>query len=59
MSDIVPKGKYKGRPIDGLPDDERHHFTKCPGCGAWLDMRDLGQVFEHTGELPHGGEPEQ
>ncbi len=22
-------------------------------CGQWLDMRDLGQVFDHVGELPH------
>jgi hypothetical protein len=20
---------------------------KCPGCGEWFDMRDLGQVAEH------------
>jgi hypothetical protein len=21
---------------------------KCPGCGQWFDMRDLGQVLEHV-----------
>jgi hypothetical protein len=26
---------------------------QCPGCGGWLDMRDLGQVFDHVGPLPH------
>lgn len=51
--DTVPKGKYIGRPIDNIPDDERRHFMKCPGCGQWLDCRDLGQVFEHAGDLPH------
>lgn len=60
MSDIGPKAKYIGRPIDSVPDDERHHFTKCQGCGKWLDMRDLGEVFGHAGDLPHdGGQPEQ
>jgi hypothetical protein len=50
---LIPKGKYAGRALDSLADEERHHFTQCPGCGQWLDMRDLGQVFEHVGELPH------
>jgi hypothetical protein len=21
---------------------------KCPACGRWFDMRDLGQVLEHV-----------
>lgn len=25
-----------------------------PGCGEWIDCRDLGMAFEHAGELPHG-----
>jgi hypothetical protein len=28
---------------------------KCPGCGQWFDMRDLGQVIEHA----HGQEAEE
>lgn len=55
MTDLIPKGKYIGKRIDSLPDDEGYHFMKCPGCGQWFDMRDLGQVFDHSGELPHGG----
>jgi CRISPR/Cas system type I-B associated protein Csh2 (Cas7 group RAMP superfamily) len=27
---------------------ETDHFMKCPGCGEWFDMRDLGQVFTHV-----------
>jgi hypothetical protein len=27
--------------------DEREHFIKCPACGGWIDMRDLGDVLEH------------
>ena len=26
---------------------------KCPTFGGYFDMRDLGQVFEHEGPLPH------
>ena len=40
-----------GRPIDGGNRDD--HLVKCPGCGAMVDMRDLGQVFQHAGKLPH------
>jgi hypothetical protein len=32
---------------------EQEHFIKCPACGGWIDCRDLGQVFEHEGPLPH------
>ena len=24
-----------------------------PGCGGWIDCRDLARVFEHEGPLPH------
>jgi hypothetical protein len=33
--------------------DETEHFVRCPACGGWIDCRDLGQVFEHEGSLPH------
>ena len=26
---------------------------RCPACGGWIDCRDLAQVFEHEGPLPH------
>lgn len=51
----VPKGVYIGKPRGEPAENERDHFTKCPGCGQWVDMRDLGDVFEHAGELPHRG----
>ena len=35
--------------------DERH-FIRCPACGGWIDCRDLGQVFEHEGPLPHSAQ---
>ncbi len=36
---------------------------KCPGCGEWFDMRDLGQVLAHVHgkdvEIGEGPEPPQ
>ena len=50
---MIPRGTYLGRPIGEQPKDEAEHFIKCPACGGWIDCRDLGQVFEHEGPLPH------
>jgi hypothetical protein len=30
---------------------EADHFGNCPICGAYLDMRDLGQVLAHVHDL--------
>jgi hypothetical protein len=49
----VARGKYLGRPLGGQPMEESEHFVTCPACGGWIDCRDLGQVFEHEGPLPH------
>jgi hypothetical protein len=43
---IVPR--YNGVDADGVAQTEADHFMKCPGCGQWFDMRDLGQVLEHV-----------
>jgi len=32
---------------------EEEHFYKCPACGGLVDCRELGQVFDHEGPLPH------
>ena len=53
---VIPRGKYKGRRVGGKPKDEAEHFIKCPACGGWIDLRDLGQVFAHEGPLPHPSE---
>jgi uncharacterized C2H2 Zn-finger protein len=37
-----------GVDADGLARTESDHFLKCPGCGEWFDMRDLGEVIEHV-----------
>ena len=46
--------KYRGVYADGLAETEANHFMKCPGCGEWFDMRDLGQILVHV----HGAEIE-
>ena len=50
---MIPRGKYIGRLVGQAPKDEAGHFIRCPACRGWIDCRDLGQVFEHEGPLPH------
>jgi hypothetical protein len=50
---MIPRGTCLGRPIGAQPRDEAEHFIRCPACDGWIDCRDLGQVFEHEGLLPH------
>jgi uncharacterized C2H2 Zn-finger protein len=45
-----------GYDAESVAKTEADHFMKCPGCGRWFDMRDLGAVFEHNGDLPHSQE---
>lgn len=49
----LPRGEVTGKPEGWTPACEVDHFMKCPDCGGWIDMRDLGMVLEHTGALPH------
>lgn len=49
----MERGKYIGRKIGGGPENEADHFIQCRACGGWIDCRDLGQVFDHEGPLPH------
>ena len=50
---VVRRGQFIGARVGGDADDEAEHFMRCPRCGGLVDMRDLGQVFEHEGPLPH------
>jgi uncharacterized C2H2 Zn-finger protein len=36
-----------GFDADGIAQTEGDHHMKCPECGEWFDMRDLGQVLAH------------
>jgi hypothetical protein len=49
----IQRGKYLGNCLNGPPKDEAEHFIRCPACRGWIDYRDLGQVLEHDGPLPH------
>jgi hypothetical protein len=42
-----------GTDAESIARTEADHFMKCPGCGAWFDMRDLGAVLDHERPLPH------
>jgi hypothetical protein len=37
-----------GRDADDTAKTEADHLMKWPGCGAWLDLRDLGEVARHV-----------
>ena len=47
-------GDIIGEPAGWTPESDLDHFMVCPGCGAIIDMRDLGMAFQDAGELPHG-----
>ena len=49
----IRRGEFIGQRAGGAPKDESEHFMKCEACGGLFDMRDLGNVFEHEGPLPH------
>ena len=42
-----------GKRVGAEPESESDHYMKCPTCGGYFDMRDLAQVLEHEGPLPH------
>ena len=46
---VAPSSATSGRSAQ----EEAQHFIRCPACGGWIDCRDLVQVFEHEGPLPH------
>ena len=54
--DPIPRGKYIGKVKGEQPTDEAEHFYKCKACGAWVDCRDLGMVFDHE---PGGSHPKE
>jgi hypothetical protein len=40
--------RHTGRDVDNAAPTKAEHHMKCPGCGRWFDIRDLGQVLEHV-----------
>ena len=49
----LPRGKFLDKRLGDPPTSEADHFIRRPACGGWIDCRDLGQVFQHEGPLPH------
>lgn len=49
---MIPRKKHIGKRL-GPPVSEAEHFIKCDACGGMIDCRDLGNVFDHEGPLPH------
>jgi hypothetical protein len=58
MTDV---SRYTGFDPDDAVETEADHFGNCPVCGAYLDMRDLGQLLAHIHdqeiEIGEGPEP--
>jgi hypothetical protein len=50
------RGEIIGEVVSPTPVNEAEHFIRCPDCNGLVDMRDLAQVFEHLGPLPHPAE---
>ena len=43
---------YGGKVERGFSEEDKknllaEHLIRCPACGRWIDMRDLGEVLEH------------
>jgi hypothetical protein len=55
----IPRGKYIGERVGEPPAGDAEHFIKCEACGGWIDCRDLGQVLEHEGPLPHPAQDQE
>jgi len=59
VDEPIRRGEFIGQRVGGEPKDESEHFYKCEACGGYVDMRDLGNVFEHEGPLPHPAQDQQ
>jgi hypothetical protein len=46
---MILRGTYFGRPIGEQPADEAKHFSRCPGCGGWIDCRDSARCSSTRG----------
>ena len=64
-TDAVAKEQAKGYMVAWIIDrsglgaeapKEAEHFYTCKACGAWVDCRDLGMVFDHE---PGGSHPKE
>jgi hypothetical protein len=49
----IPRGKYLGKASERSAEGEAEHFIRCLAYGGWMDCRNLAQVFDPKGPLPH------
>jgi len=49
----IPRGQIIGVQTAGPPLTEADRFWKCPACGGYFDVLDLGAVLDHEAKLPH------
>jgi len=58
---MIAIARNTGIDADGIAEAEADHFGNRPVCGAYLDMRDLGQLLAHIHdqeiEIGEGSEP--
>ena len=47
------RGEIMGEVVSPKPASEADCFIRCPACVGWIDIRDLGQIMEPAGPLPH------
>ena len=49
----IPRGKYMMNDTGGPNSEGADSHIRCPQCGGWIDVSDLGSVVDHAGPLPH------
>jgi hypothetical protein len=49
----IPRDTFVGLRRGPPVESEAEHFYRCQVCGQIVDMRDLGEVFDHEGDPPH------
>ncbi len=47
------RGKYLDERQRQSPEKAADSHIRCPQCGGWIDVSDLGSVVDHAGPLPH------
>ena len=50
---LLRRGEIIGEQVDREVTSEAEHLVRCPDCGGYFDTRNLAQVIEHAGPLPH------
>jgi hypothetical protein len=43
------RGKYLDERQRRFPDKAADSHIRCPKCGGWIDVSDLGAVVDHAG----------